>query len=193
MSESDSTPTVSSPSIWHKLLPGATPWLLLSLILLIADQWTKHWASATLQYGRPNVVNGYLDLTLLHNTGAAFSLLANAGGWQKYFFITLSSVVSILLVVWLARLPKFGRLLLVLGLALIVSGAVGNLYDRAMLGYVVDFLHFHYNEHYWPAFNVADAAISVGVVLILIDSFVYKEEGSVPADEATSGDEAVED
>jgi signal peptidase II len=168
-------------------LPGATPWLALSLILLVLDQWTKHWASSNLSYARPNVVNEYLDLTLLHNTGAAFSLLAHAGGWQRYFFITLSGVVSLLLVVWLARLPRFGRTLLVIGLALIVSGAVGNLYDRVMLGYVVDFLHFHYNEHYWPAFNIADAAISAGVGFVLLDSFLYREEPS-PATESEDDD-----
>ncbi len=169
---------VAKRSWFNTLLPGATPWLGLSLVLFIADQWTKHWASASLAYGRPNVYNEYLDFTLLHNTGAAFSLLANAGGWQKYFFIVLSSVVSVLLIVWLARLPRRGRLLLVVGLALIVSGALGNLYDRALLGYVVDFLHFHYQDHYWPAFNIADSAISIGVVLLLVDSFVYKEDAT---------------
>ncbi len=180
MSDETDAAEVTAPVVkrsWaSRLLPGATPWLGLSLVLFIADQWTKHWASASLTYGRPNVYNEYLDFTLLHNTGAAFSLLANAGGWQKYFFIVLSAVVSVLLIVWLARLPRRGRLLLVIGLALIVSGALGNLYDRALLGYVVDFLHFHYQDHYWPAFNIADTAISIGVVLLLIDSFVYKEE-----------------
>lgn len=186
MSDDASEEQVSIPvarrSWFNTLLPGATPWLGLSLLLFIADQWTKHWASAALSYGRPNVYNEFLDFTLLHNTGAAFSLLANAGGWQKYFFIVLSTVVSVLLIVWLARLPRRGRLLLVVGLALIVSGALGNLYDRAMLGYVVDFLHFHYQDHYWPAFNIADTAISIGVVLLLIDSFVYKEDEAPKTD-----------
>ncbi|MFK7886843.1 MAG: signal peptidase II [Gammaproteobacteria bacterium] len=184
----------TSRPVWQKFLPGATPWLGLSLVVLIIDLWTKHWASSTLEYGRPVVINEYLDFTLLHNTGAAFSLLANAGGWQRMFFIVLSTVVSVLLIVWLTRLPRFGRLLLVLALALIVSGAVGNLYDRITLGYVVDFLHFHYEARYWPAFNIADTAICIGVFFMLLDSFLYKEpeaEAEPATEEAgqTSGDD----
>lgn len=174
MSEQADTPAPARAT-WRRLLPGATPWLLLSLIVVAIDQITKHWASATLVFGRPNVINEYLDFTLLHNTGAAFSFLADAGGWQKTFFITLSSIVSLVLVVWLARLPGWGRTILALGLALIVAGALGNLYDRIAFGYVVDFLHFHYKQHYWPAFNVADVAISVGAALVLLDSFVHRE------------------
>ena len=161
---------------WARFIPGATPWLLLSAVIVALDQWTKHWASSTLSYGRPRVVTDFFDLTLLHNTGAAFSFLAGAGGWQKYFFITLSSVVSLLLTIWLARLPARGRYLLVIGLACILAGAVGNLIDRASLGYVVDFLHFHYEQRYWPAFNIADVAISVGAGLVILDAFVNKEE-----------------
>lgn len=174
MSESTDTMTPRR-GVLRRILPGATPWLFLSAIVIAADQWTKHWASATLTYGRPNVVNEYLDFTLLHNTGAAFSLLANAGGWQRGFFIVLSSVVSVLLIVWLMRLPARGRALLAIGLALIVAGALGNLYDRIAFGYVVDFLHFHYNEHYWPAFNIADVAISTGAGMVLLDAFVHRE------------------
>lgn len=176
-------------TVWQTLWPGATPWLGLSLVVIVLDLWTKHWASSSLVYGRPNVVNEYLDFTLLHNYGAAFSLLAEAGGWQRTFFVVLSSAVSILLIVWLAKLPRFGRLLLVLALALIVAGALGNLYDRITLGYVVDFLHFHYNDHYWPAFNVADSAICAGVFLMLLDSFLYKEpDAEKDAEGAQSSD-----
>lgn len=187
--------TEQSPprTVWQTLWPGATRWLWLSLIVLVIDLWTKHWASATLQYGRPNVVNDYLDLTLLHNTGAAFSLLADAGGWQRMFFIVLSSVVSVMLIVWLARLPRKGRVLLAMAVALIVSGAIGNLYDRITLGYVVDFLHFHYQEHYWPAFNVADTAICIGVALMLLDSFLYEEPGAEVASATNAGETSAKD
>ncbi len=173
---SEQPQAASSGVRWTRFIPGATPWLLLSTVIVVLDQWTKQLATDNLAYGRPLVVNDYFDLTLLHNTGAAFSFLAGAGGWQKYFFITLSSVVSLLLTVWLARLPARGRYLLVIGLACILAGAVGNLIDRASLGYVVDFLHFHYEQRYWPAFNIADVAISVGAGLVIIDAFVNKEE-----------------
>ena len=157
-------------------LPGASIWLLLSALLIALDQWSKRWVLANLEYGRPNFVNEYLDLTRLHNEGAAFSFLANAGGWQKYFFITLSGAVTLLLLVWLLRLPARGRLLLVIGLACILAGAVGNLVDRVLYGYVVDFLHFHYQQHFWPAFNVADIAISVGAGCVNRDALVHREE-----------------
>jgi signal peptidase II len=170
-------------TVWQTLWPGATRWLWLSLAVLVLDQWTKHWASASLEYGRPRVINEYLDLTLLHNTGAAFSLLADAGGWQRTFFIVLSSVVSVMLIIWLARLPRKGRVLLAVAVSLIVSGAIGNLYDRIAFGYVVDFLHFHYQAHYWPAFNIADTAICIGVALMLLDSFLYKEPESTVSTE----------
>ncbi|MEO1574300.1 MAG: signal peptidase II [Pseudomonadota bacterium] len=178
-----------SYSGWHQFLPGATPWLAVSVLVIVADLWTKAWASASLDLGRPQVVNEYLDFTLLHNYGAAFSLLADAGGWQKFFFVALAAIVSGLLVIWMVRLPERGRVILALSLALIVGGALGNLYDRATLGYVVDFLHFHYNEHYWPAFNVADTAISIGVALMILDSLLYKEPGDVPAAESPDKEE----
>ncbi|MEM6640840.1 MAG: signal peptidase II, partial [Pseudomonadota bacterium] len=150
---------------WRQFLPGASPWLLLSVVVIAADLYTKSLATAQLTYGRPVPINGILDLTLLHNYGAAFSILADAGGWQTFFFVSLAAIVSGLLVIWMIQLPETGRALLAISLALIVGGALGNLYDRATLGYVVDFLHFHYNERYWPAFNVADSAITLGVIL----------------------------
>lgn len=171
----------SKKSLIGRFVPGAAPWLLLSAFILIVDQWTKRIAIAELEYGRPNRINEYLDLTRLHNEGAAFSLLADAGGWQRLFFIVLGGTVSVLLSVWLARLPARGRMVLVIGLALIIGGALGNIVDRLAYGYVVDFLHFHYEQHYWPAFNVADVAITCGAGLVILDTLLYKES---PADDS---------
>ena len=140
----------------------------LALLLLALDQATKLWATAALDYGMPVVVLPFFNLTLVHNTGAAFSFLADAGGWQRIFFIVLSGVVSAVLVAWLWRLPREARLLGV-ALALVLGGAVGNLVDRVAYGYVIDFLDFHAAGWHWPAFNVADSAISCGVVLLLAD------------------------
>jgi signal peptidase II len=129
----------------------------LALMVLIGDQITKHWASATLAYRDPVAVTSWFDLMLAHNTGAAFSFLADAGGWQRWFFTVVTLVVSVVLVVWLSRLSR-SQFWLSLGLGLI-------------LGYVVDFVSLHYREWYWPAFNVADSAISIGAVLLIVDSF----------------------
>ena len=140
----------------------------LALLLLALDQATKLWAAGTLDYGMPVAVLPFFNLTLVHNPGAAFSFLADAGGWQRIFFVVLSGVVSAVLVAWLWRLPREARLLGV-ALALVLGGAVGNLVDRVAYGYVIDFLDFHAGGWHWPAFNVADSAISCGVVLLLVD------------------------
>lgn len=140
----------------------------LALLLLALDQATKLWAAGALDYGMPVAVLPFFNLTLVHNPGAAFSFLADAGGWQRIFFIVLSGVVSAVLVAWLWRLPREARLLGV-ALALVLGGAVGNLVDRVAYGYVIDFLDFHAGGWHWPAFNVADSAISCGVVLLLVD------------------------
>ena len=113
-----------------------------------------------------------LDITLMHNVGAAFSFLADASGWQRWFFIALSSIVSIGLTVWLLRLPREARRLLALGLALVLGGALGNLIDRIRLGSVVDFINFHWNQAYFPAFNVADSAITIGAACLLLDALL---------------------
>jgi signal peptidase II len=140
----------------------------LALLVLAVDQATKLWAAGTLDYGMPVTVLPFFNLTLVHNTGAAFSFLADAGGWQRIFFIVVSGVVSLVLVAWLWRLPRDARLLGI-ALALVLGGAVGNLVDRVAYGYVIDFLDFHAAGWHWPAFNVADSAISCGVVLLLAD------------------------
>ncbi len=127
-------------------------------------------ASNQLQYARPVEILPVLNFTLLHNPGAAFSFLSDAGGWQRWFFTVVSAAVSAVLLVWLLRLQRSEKLL-ALSLALILGGAIGNLYDRVSLGYVVDFISFHYSGWYFPAFNIADSAISVGAVLMIVDMF----------------------
>lgn len=141
----------------------------LALAVLALDQATKLWAASALDYAAPVPLLPFLNLTLVHNTGAAFSFLADAGGWQRGFFIVLSGVVSAVLAVWLWRLPRESRWLGV-ALALVLGGAVGNLVDRVAYGYVIDFVDLHAGGWHWPAFNVADSAISVGAVLLIAES-----------------------
>ena len=147
---------------------------LLAVVVVLLDQYTKGLASENLTYGRPVEVFSWFHLTLLHNTGAAFSFLGDAGGWQRYFFSAIAIVISLVLVVWLYRLGSEQRLL-ALSLGLILGGAIGNLWDRLVLGYVVDFISVHYGGSYFPAFNVADSAISVGAVCMLLDSFLQRD------------------
>jgi signal peptidase II len=112
-----------------------------------------------------------LDIMRLHNEGAAFSFLSAAGGWQRWVFIGLGVVVSAGILIWLRRLPK-GQSLLAAGLSLILGGALGNVIDRVLLGHVIDFIRVHYEDHYFPAFNVADTAISIGAALIILDNLL---------------------
>ena len=150
-------------------------WLGLSVIAIVLDQWTKWIAVNSLNYADPVPVLPFLNWTLLHNYGAAFSFLSDAGGWQRYFFTSLAGIVSIVFVFWLMRMPKTLKVL-PLAIALILGGAVGNLIDRVLLGYVVDFIHVYYNNSHFPAFNIADSAITLGTVLLLIDSFFLEKK-----------------
>ena len=147
-----------------------TIWLAISASVILADQATKLLVLGTLELSEHVTVTPFFDLVLVFNPGAAFSFLADASGWQRWFFVALAGVVSVWLLV-LMRKHAHERWL-PLGLALVLGGALGNLIDRLLHGAVVDFLYFHIHEHYWPAFNVADSAISVGVALMLIDQFV---------------------
>ncbi|MBL4827314.1 MAG: lipoprotein signal peptidase [Spongiibacteraceae bacterium] len=153
------------------------PYLLLVLVIVGLDQWTKSLASSQLQYGIPVEILSVFNLTLQHNQGAAFSFLSDAGGWQRWFFTIVSSVVSIVLAVWLYRLSAQEKMLAA-SLSLILGGAIGNLWDRIELGYVVDFISVHYQMHYFPAFNIADSAITVGAGLMLLDMFLHPEKNS---------------
>ena len=151
-------------------------WLyyLAALVLVGLDQWTKGLATAWLEYGRPVPVLPVFDLTLQHNRGAAFSFLAGAGGWQRWLFAVIAGAVSVVLVVWLSRLGR-GQVLLAVALSLVLGGAVGNLWDRLALGYVVDFISLHWGGRYFPAFNLADSAITVGAALMLLDMLLNPE------------------
>ncbi|WP_371747921.1 signal peptidase II [Psychrobacter sp. M13] len=155
----------------------AFAWYALSLLVLALDQFTKWLAETNLTFNEPiPIIEPFLNWTLAYNYGAAFSFLADAGGWQKWFFSGLALVMSIFLTVYLTRAPRQAKLLS-LGLALVLGGAVGNLIDRLRLGKVVDFIHVHYADvwHY-PIFNIADMAIMIGVAMIVIDMIFLEKK-----------------
>nr|WP_024330506.1 signal peptidase II [Simiduia agarivorans] len=147
----------------------------IAVLMIVLDQWTKWYATESLSYGVPVPVNAFLDWTLLHNPGAAFSFLSDQGGWQRWFFTAIALVVSLVLVVWIWRLPD-DKKLESLALSLVLGGAIGNLIDRVQLGYVVDFISVHYQSYYWPAFNIADSAICVGVALLIVDMVFFTKK-----------------
>jgi signal peptidase II len=144
-------------------------WMSVSAVVFGLDLYTKHLIQNAFEYAEHLKITSFFDLVRYHNEGAAFSFLSNAGGWQKWFFSGIS-MIAILVITYLIKKHQSQKLFC-LGLALLLGGAIGNLYDRLTLGYVVDFLSFHVNDWFWPAFNVADSAICVGVALLLIDSF----------------------
>lgn len=151
--------------------PWPWMWLGVTAVVILLDWFTKQRASEALELYRPVEVFSWLNITLAHNYGAAFSFLSDAGGWQRGFFITLASAVSLVLLVWLLRLPR-REWVTGLGLALVLGGAIGNLIDRIQLGYVVDFVDVHFFGWHYPAFNVADSAITCGVILLLLDALL---------------------
>ena len=153
-------------------MPEARPgawwrWLALSAVVAAADLATKAWVSKAFQVGDVHVITPFFNLVLWHNPGAAFSFLAGAGGWQRWFFVAVTLAVSAVILAMLRK--SGGNRLLAAALALVLGGALGNLWDRLTLGHVVDFIQLHAAGYYWRAFNVADSAITVGVVLILWD------------------------
>ncbi len=148
---------------------GASNWLWLTLLVIVVDQWTKRLVTSRLDEFEAVVLLPVLDFMRLHNEGAAFSFLSNASGWQRWFFITLALGVSGGILVWLRRLPARGQTLLAAGLCLVMGGALGNVIDRIRLGHVIDFIRVHYAEWYFPAFNVADSAITIGAGLLILD------------------------
>lgn len=154
-------------------MPRAAPWFLAAALVVAADRLTKWLVLGWLRPGESYEVTGFFELVLVYNRGAAFSFLADAPGWQRPFFITVAVVVSAIVGAMLWRQP--GKRLLCAGLALILGGALGNLWDRIALGAVVDFLDFHAAGWHWPAFNVADSAITVGAALLIADGFRRRE------------------
>ena len=158
----------------------ALHWLWLSFAIVIADFLTKLWALSKLQYMQSvEVVPGFWNWTLVHNTGAAFSFLADAGGWQKWFFSILAIIISAVCVVMLKKTER-NDWRTALPLALIVGGALGNVIDRLRFGYVIDFVHWYWNDFHWPVFNLADSAISIAAVLLIVFSFTSDKKPSAP-------------
>lgn len=163
-------------------------WLWLTAILVVLDQLTKQWASHVLEMYDAIEVMPMLNLYLAHNEGAAFSFLSSAGGWQRWFFTAIALVVSVVLVLWIKKLERH-ETWNAIGLALILSGALGNVIDRILFGYVIDFIQFYYAAQsclpgfspyrfaeqavcIWPAFNIADSAISIGAVMLIWDGIM---------------------
>ena len=161
--------------------PAMARWLWLSLLVVVLDQVTKWLAEGLLDPFRPVPLVPLLNFTLMYNEGAAFSFLSSAGGWQRWFFAVFALVMTVVLVVWLLRLKPHERLT-AMALSLVAGGAVGNLIDRVLTGRVVDFIDFYVGDWHWPAFNVADSAITLGVVLLLLTSLRAEPEkmGSTP-------------
>lgn len=151
---------------------SAVNWLWLSFAIIVLDQISKFVITRYLGLFDVVAVLPFFNLTVLHNTGAAFSFLADAAGWQRWFFIFLGLGVSAAILVWLRRLPRGEQRWLVIALALVLGGALGNVIDRAVYGYVIDFLDFYYKTWHWPAFNVADSAITIGAILLIIDGVI---------------------
>ena len=156
-------------------------WYALALIIIVIDQWTKWLAETKLTFHDPvPVIEPFLNWTLAYNYGAAFSFLADAGGWQKWFFSGLALLMSLFLIIYLLKAPRKATLLS-LGLAMVLGGALGNLIDRLLHGHVIDFIHVHYADvwHY-PIFNIADVGISIGVLLIVIDMLFLEKKREMP-------------
>jgi signal peptidase II len=159
----------------------AAVWLLLSALVVLADQLSKSYITSHYGEFEFTTVLPILDITRMHNVGAAFSFLATASGWQRWLFISLAVIVSIGIVVWLYRMPR-SQGLLACGLALVLGGAMGNVIDRIRLGAVVDFIHFHWDRAYFPAFNIADSAITVGAACLILDAMLEPKRARAKAE-----------
>ncbi len=151
-------------------------WLWLSLLVIVLDHLSKNFVSGHMVLGESIEVLPVFSWTLAHNYGAAFSFLHDAGGWQRWFFALIAVAVSGGIFWWLGKLPATGARFLACALALVLGGAIGNLYDRMSLGYVVDFIHVHYGSWHFPAFNIADCGITVGATMLVIDSLFFENK-----------------
>lgn len=154
---------------------GLLPWLALAFIVLIVDQFTKVLILGYYQLGDSTVVTGFFNVVRVHNTGAAFSFLASAGGWQRWFFTGIG-VAAAAVILWLLK-SHAGQKLFAFAMACILGGAVGNVVDRVLYGYVVDFLDFHWHGWHFPAFNVADSAITLGATCLILDEVLRVRRG----------------
>jgi signal peptidase II len=161
-------------------LPGKSAWLGLSLAVIVLDQLSKWFVASHMQVYQTRYVMPVFNIALLHNTGAAFSMLAGQPGWQRWFFIVLALGVAGLIATWMVRMPATATRWMAAGLALVAGGALGNVWDRLVQGYVVDFLQFHWQGWFFPAFNVADSAITVGAIMLILDGmFLQRRSGAV--------------
>ncbi|GAB3475025.1 signal peptidase II [Azotobacter salinestris] len=162
---------------------GKLPWLWLSLLVFVLDQASKLYFEGTLRlYQQIEIVPGLFSWTLAYNTGAAFSFLAGESGWQRWLFALIAIAVSGVLVVWLKRLQA-AETWLAVALALVLGGAVGNLFDRVAYGHVIDFILVHWQDRwFFPAFNLADSAITVGAIMLALDMFISKKSGETAHD-----------
>ncbi|MCL5273016.1 MAG: signal peptidase II [Gammaproteobacteria bacterium] len=151
---------------WH--------WFILSILIIIADQTSKYWVGVLLTPYKPMPVIPMLNFTLAYNTGAAFSFLSGAGDWHRWFFAGFSLLVSIILVIWLWRTPGQARMQSA-GISLILGGALGNLIDRGLHGYVIDFIDVYYKYHHFATFNIADSAICIGAGILVLDLLIHRE------------------
>lgn len=158
-------------------------WLWLSLIVIAADQLTKWLIVQNFDVYDSIRINEFLNIARHHNTGAAFSFLSDQGGWQRWLFVGLASVVSVAIVIWLRKLPRRGYRWLAFALALILGGAIGNVMDRVHFHYVIDFIQVHWKDAYFPTFNVADIAISIGAFVLILDSFFGSGKQQKPSAE----------
>lgn len=149
-------------------------WLWLTIIFLVIDQITKYLVVSSMELYQSIEVFSFFNIFYVQNPGAAFSFLADQDGWQRWFFTAIATIASIVFIVWLAKTPKENKLLCI-AFAFLLSGAIGNLIDRALFGYVIDFLDFYIGNNHWPAFNVADSAIFIGAALMICDSFMGNE------------------
>ena len=168
---------------WQKSSGGSSsllPWLGIALAVILLDQFTKTLILGYFQLGDSRTVTSFFNVVRVHNTGAAFSFLAGASGWQRWFFVGLGAAAAVF-IVWMLR-SHGGQRLFSSALALILGGALGNVVDRLLHGYVVDFIHVYWHQHQWPDFNVADSAITIGVALLVID--ILRSPGHEPAAEA---------
>ena len=158
--------------------PGKSAWLGVSLAVIVLDQLSKWFVASHMQVYQTLYVLPVFNIALLHNTGAAFSMLANQPGWQRWFFVVLALGIAGLIVAWLVRMPATSTRWMAAGLALVAGGAVGNVWDRLAQGYVVDFLQFHWQGWFFPAFNVADSAITVGAIMLILDGMFLQRRST---------------